>query len=284
MITAENLAYTYPGAAGPTLKGLDFTVPRGTIHGFLGPSGAGKSTTWKILLGMIRGFSGQVTVCGKGVEQWNHTLYGRIGAAFEVPSFYLKFSALDNLKFFSTLCGGARRDLKGLLALVGLEGEAKKPVGEFSKGMRIRLNLCRALAHDPELLFLDEPTSGLDPANTRNVVEILQKERENGKTIFLTTHNMQTAQLLCDRVAFLADGEIKLYDSPRALQLLYGRNFVAAEFREGTTLRTEEFPLEGLARNARFQELLAAGSVETLHTREASLDDIFIRTTGRSLS
>lgn len=284
MIEVKNLSYTWPGNPDPTLNGLDFSVPRGSVYGFLGPSGAGKSTTWKILLGMVKGFSGSVSVCGKPVEQWNHTLYNRIGAAFEVPSFYLKFTALDNLKFFAGLCGGPRRELKELLALTGLERDANKPVGDFSKGMRIRLNLCRALAHDPELLFLDEPTSGLDPANTRNVVEILRGEQKKGKTIFLTTHNMQTARDLCDTVAFLADGEIKQADAPRALSLRFGTELTAVEYREDGVLHKEEFPLKELSGNARFQQLLASGSVETIHTREASLDDIFIRVTGRSLT
>jgi fluoroquinolone transport system ATP-binding protein len=149
--------------------------------------------------------------------------------------------------------------------------------------MKTRLSLARAILHDPALLFLDEPTEGLDPALAAKVRRIIREERDRGKTVFLTTHDMITAEKLCDRVGFLLEGRLRLIDEPRKLALRYGRAEARVEYREGDTLGVADFPLESLAMNESFLDILKHPGLETIHTREAGLGDIFLRLTGKAL-
>jgi fluoroquinolone transport system ATP-binding protein len=151
----------------------------------------------------------------------------------------------------------------------------------LSKGMRVRLNLARALLHRPQLLFLDEPTAGLDPVTARSIRDLVARERQRGATVFLTTHDMETADTLCDRVAFVVDGRIVACDEPRVLKLSRGRRALRVEHRVNGDLRTETFPL-GMP-DARLTALLSSPDVETVHTTEASLADVFVDVTGRQL-
>ncbi|HEV2668736.1 MAG TPA: ABC transporter ATP-binding protein, partial [Blastocatellia bacterium] len=197
MITVENLSFNYPKTVEPALRGLSFGISRGEIFGFLGPSGAGKSTTQKILIGLLKDYQGQVSVLGKDLKDWRADYYERIGVSFEAPNHYLKLTALENLRYFAALYGDATQEPRGLIERVGLGADGDKPVSQFSKGMKNRLNVARALLHDPELLFLDEPTTGLDPVNARLIKELIEEQRSAGKTVFLTTHNMTVADELC---------------------------------------------------------------------------------------
>jgi fluoroquinolone transport system ATP-binding protein len=283
MITVENLSFTYPKTAVPALSGLSFGIARGEIFGFLGPSGAGKSTTQKILIGLLKDFQGRVSVLGKDLKDWRADYYERIGVSFEAPNHYLKLTALENLRYFAALYGAATREPRGLLERVGLGADGDKPVSQFSKGMKNRLNVARALLHDPELLFLDEPTTGLDPVNARLIKELIEEQRGGGKTIFLTTHNMTVADELCDRVGFIVDGEVTLIDAPRELKLRYGQRIVRVEYQTAGRMAQRDFPLETLGDDAKFIALLRGGKVQTIHTLEATLEDIFIEVTGRRL-
>lgn len=157
-------------------------------------------------------------------------------------------------------------------------------VSDFSKGMKMRLNFCRAFLNNPKVVFLDEPTSGLDPVNSKKVKDYILKMKEQGKTIFLTTHNMNIAEELCDKVAFIVKGEIPIIDSPRELKIRYGNKRLIAEYKQGGALISKEFSLEGIGENKEFLDILKNKPLETLHTQEATLEDIFIKVTGRSLS
>jgi fluoroquinolone transport system ATP-binding protein len=150
--------------------------------------------------------------------------------------------------------------------------------------MKNRLNLARALLHDPELLFLDEPTSGLDPVTARRIKQLIRAQQQVGKTIFLTTHDMTVAEELCDRVAFIMDGRIALIDTPRTLKLRYGAPTVRVEYQAARESASQEFALAGLGENAGFLGLLRGARVQTIHTQEATLEQIFIQVTGRSLA
>lgn len=284
MIDVEQLSFTYAGRGEPALRDLSFRVEPGEILGFLGPSGAGKSTTQKILIGLLKEYRGVVSVFGRNLKSWGADYYERVGVSFEFPNHYLKLSALENLQYFRSLYAGATEEPLRLLELVGLAEDAHVRVAQFSKGMRSRLNLARALLHKPQLLFLDEPTSGLDPVNARRVKELIQRKKAEGTTIFLTTHNMTVADELCDRVAFIVDGAIQLIDAPRALKLQYGRRTVQVEYGCNGHLRQQVYPLEGLANNAAFLELLQHEAVQTIHTQETTLENIFIDVTGRNLA
>ncbi len=284
MIRIAGLRYAYPGADRPAVDGLSCIVEPGEIFGFLGPSGAGKSTTQKALIGLLKGWEGSVAVFGKDIRSAGRGYYERIGVSFEFPNLYGKLSARENLDFFSSLYKGKGRNSLELLEAVGLADDAGRRVSEFSKGMKMRLNVCRALVNDPELLFLDEPTSGQDPVSAKMVKDLIAAQKAAGKTVFLTTHNMALAQEICDRVAFIVDGKIRLIDSPRELMVRHGSRSVLVERRgPDGVLESRRFPLDGIGDDQAFLATLKSGSIERMHTEEASLEDIFIRVTGRSL-
>jgi len=283
VIDVEHLQFTYHGAKRPAVRGLNFKIRQGEIFGFLGPSGAGKSTTQKILIGLLDGYQGRVSVLERELSAWDASLYEKIGVAFEFPNHYLKLTALENLAYFRALYDHPTEEPETLLAWVGLEQDARTPVGEFSKGMKNRLNVARSLLHRPELLFMDEPTTGLDPVNARNIKDLILAQKKAGRTIFLTTHNMSVAEELCDRLAFIVDGEIKLIDEPTKLKIQYGQPMVRVEYTNGAERQSRQFPLTGLGDDPAFIQLLRNQTIETIHTQEASLEDIFIRVTGRGL-
>ena len=285
VIAVSELTYTYPKTTEPAVRGMDFTVAPGEIFGFLGPSGAGKSTTQKLLIGLLRGHGGRMLVWGRDPLDWGSDYYQRIGVSFELPNHYLKLTGAENLQFFASLYDGATQDPRTLLEAVGLADAADTRVGKYSKGMQMRLTFARALLNDPELIFLDEPTSGLDPVNARRVKDMVLDLKDRGRTVFLTTHDMATADELCDRVAFVVDGRIVALDAPTELKIARSRRLVRVEYRapEGT-LQTAEFPMDGLAEDADFHSVLRSHHVETVHSREASLDEVFVDVTGRSLA
>ena len=283
MLAVHNLQFTYQGGAAPAVRGVDFCIAEGEIFGFLGPSGAGKSTTQKILIKLLTEFAGEITVFDRDLRQWDSDYYEQVGVSFELPNHYQKLTALENLNLFRALYQRATEEPLKLLAMVGLEGDANTRVAHFSKGMQMRLNFVRAILHRPRLIFLDEPTSGLDPVNARTIKEMILTQKRGGATIFLTTHDMQVADELCDRVAFIVDGVIKVIDSPRTLKLRYGQPTVQVEYRRGEQSTQQTFPLAGLGCNEQFLTVIRDFPVETIHTQEATLEDIFIEVTGRSL-
>jgi fluoroquinolone transport system ATP-binding protein len=173
-----------------------------------------------------------------------------------------------------------------LLEKVGLQEDADKKVSDYSKGMKIRLNVARSFIHNPKVLFLDEPTSGLDPVNARKIKDLILDLRQQGTTVFVTTHNMNVADELCDRVAFITQGNISLIDTPSTLKKQYGKRNVQVEYLNGTqAIQQQEFPLDGLGNNSEFIGLLKSASrVETIHTQETTLENIFIEVTGQELS
>ncbi|MBN2349353.1 MAG: ABC transporter ATP-binding protein [Bacteroidales bacterium] len=282
MIRIENLIYSYPGSSNPTIKNISFQINKGEIFGFLGPSGAGKSTTQKILIGLLPGYSGNIEVLGEKLSSWKSQYYEHIGVGFELPNHYARLSALENLKFFASFYDKKTQDPIALLEMVDLKNDAKKRVEEYSKGMKMRLNFARALIHDPEILFFDEPTAGLDPMNARKMKDIILSLKRQGKTIFITTHNMHDADELCDRVAFITDGELKLVDAPKQLKLLNGVRKVRVEYTNGES-KTREFSLDKLGDNKDFLYIIKKYTLVSMHSEEASLEDIFIKTTGRAL-
>ena len=273
----------YRGEKNPAVNGISFSVKKGEIFGFLGPSGAGKSTTQKVLIRLLRDYSGSAVIAGKEISTLNGEYYNMIGVGFELPNHYPRLSAIENLRFFASFYGNKTLDPMELLRMTGLEEHAGMKTAAFSKGMKMRLNFVRALIHDPVLLFLDEPTSGLDPLNARKIKNIIRDLRNRGKTIFLTTHNMHDADELCDRVAFITRGRIAVTDTPKNLKLQHGTRKLRVEYGEGQPSVTE-FRLDGLAGNEEFLSLLRKELIRSMHSSEASLEDIFIKTTGESLT
>lgn len=281
MIDFDGVIFRYPGSrTKAVLDGLSFTVPDGSVYGLLGPSGSGKSTTQKILMGLLRGYDGTVRVLGAEPGAGGASFYERIGVSFELPALYGRLTALENLELFAALYRHVPLDPRAALALVDLGDAADQRVEVFSKGMKMRLNLCRALLNDPELLFLDEPTSGQDPARARTTRALIAGMRERGKTVFLTTHNMAEAAEICDRVGFLVDGRIALEGTPAELMRRFGRPRLEVTLGREGQLERREFAMNGLGVDADFRALLESGDIVTMHTLEATLDDIYIAVAG----
>lgn len=281
MITVENLTFSYQKQK-QTLHGLTFSVADGEIFGFLGPNGSGKSTTQKILTGILRGYGGSTCLFGEPLENQQKNFQEKIGVLFEFPYLYTNLSAIDNLNYFASFYPSERRrDVNELLTMLEFKKDfINKPVSSYSKGMRQRVSIARALLNSPELLFLDEPTSGLDPQGAVLFRNIIEEERKKGTTVFLTTHNMTDADLLCDRVAFIADGEIKAIDTPKKLKEKNSNHQVEIETlyqgkRRLTIIETPElkagipFP---------YDEIIS------IHSKEPTLEDMFIQYTGRGLA
>ncbi len=282
IIRVKDLQYTYPGAPAPTLHDLSFEVGEQEIVGFLGPSGAGKSTTQKILIGLLKGYQGSAEVMGKQVSDWGSEYYEEIGVSFELPNHHQKLTALENLQHFGSLYAGERMDPLEALALVDLKEDANKKVSDFSKGMKIRLNVARSLLHKPKLLFLDEPTSGLDPVNAQRVKQLVLDLREKGVTVVITTHDMNVADQLCDRVAFITSGRLREIDAPAVLKARHGRRVLRVDYGEGG-VSSQEFEVDGLAQDEAFLELIGAQHIERMHTQETTLEQVFIDVTGEEL-
>jgi len=280
LILVKNLTFTYSGAPSPVLKNLHLDIRPGEIFGLLGPSGCGKSTTQKILMGLLKGFSGSADVFSQPIANISRNFYQNIGVCFELPALYLRLSAKENLKLFASLYKKPTLAPEQVLEMVGLRDVANQRVVDFSKGMKMRLNLCRALIHDPDLLFLDEPTTGQDPARARITHELLLRLKSEGKTIFLTTHNMVEADQICDRVGFLYNGEIPVVGEPQALKLQYGSHEVELISKGKNSLITKRFPMENLNKNQKFLAMLGQKNLRSIHTREATLEEVFIRVTG----
>jgi fluoroquinolone transport system ATP-binding protein len=276
MIRVDNLRFAYPGSSTPTLEGLGFEVRPGEVYGLLGPSGAGKSTTQRILMGLEPRFGGAVELFGQPIAAIGQQLYERIGVSFELPAVYLRLTALENLRLFAALYDRPTRDPREVLGWVDLLDGADQRVDQFSKGMKLRLNLARALLHDPELLFLDEPTSGQDPTRARATRELIGRLRAEGRTVFLTTHKMSEAAEICDRVGFLSQGAIPVTGTPGELMRRYGRRLLDVAIAGESGIEHREFPMDGLADGPAFLDLLRSGRIVSLHTLEATLEDVFI--------
>ncbi|UQZ32817.1 bacitracin ABC transporter ATP-binding protein [Paenibacillus sp. PK3_47] len=262
------------------VRQLSFQVKRGEVFGLLGPSGSGKTTTIKILTGELTPTDGEVKVLG--LEQANFgtaDFKSRIGILSDNSSLYERLSVYDNLKLFCKLYDVPLNRIAEILAEVNLQDEGPKTVSKLSKGMKQRVLLAKALIHTPELVFLDEPTSALDPANMEHIHRGLQRLNEAGTTIFLTTHNMEEAAALCDRVAFLHNGELQELDSPAALRFKYSTHAFHVETHAG-----ERLVIANESGNAgQISALVAGGQVKSMHTDDPTLGQIFLKVTGKEL-
>ncbi len=285
MIRVEGLTFTYEGASAPAIRDLSFEVGEGEVFGFLGPSGAGKSTTQNVLIGLLRGWQGSIEVLGRPLAEWGGDYYRSIGVSFELPNHYLKLTARENLEYFRALYDGDAEPSEDVLALVGLEDDIDKPVGEYSKGMKNRLNFARSLLHRPRLWFLDEPTAGLDPVNAVRIRQLIRDRRDRGVTTLVTTHDMHTADEVCDRVAFIVDGKIAMIERPEALRRRFGTREVEVRWDgDGEVAAgTGRFPLDGLADDDAFLAALRQPGIAAVHSQEATLEQVFVRVTGRAL-
>jgi fluoroquinolone transport system ATP-binding protein len=285
MLSVSKLSFSY--TKKPFIENMNFDVDKGEIFGFLGPSGAGKSTLQKILTGLVTSYTGSVRLGGVECRKHDNTFYEKIGVDFEYSTLYEKLSARQNLEFFSSLYNKKPKNInelsiQELFAEIGLQHDSEKKVSEYSKGMKSRLNFLKALLHDPEIIFLDEPTSGLDPSNSRLMKDMILRQKEKGKTIFLTTHNMADATELCDRVAFIVNGEIKALDSPHNLIMQKGAAKVSYSYVDEEEKHSECLLVE-ISEDVMLTKLIQTNRLRSIHSSEPNLNDIFIDVTGRAL-
>ena len=298
-IVVKNLVKQYGEVLA--LKGISFQVYPGEVFGYLGPNGAGKTTTIRLLAGLSHPTRGNCTVLGQNTTA-NPTLYNHLGVAFEESNLYERLSGVENLRFFASLHGIRRSRVQELLREYGLEKAAKRPVATYSKGMKRRLLICRALLHDPEVLIMDEPTSGLDPTSAEVIHGAIDTYRKQGKTVFLSTHDMSEAEVLCDRVAFINQGEIAALDRPGALKRQYGQSTLIIQLKPyepglemlGGAIPTApisvedelamvRLPLDEPGLGAQLDLLREYGEILTIHSQEASLGQVFRKVTGTGL-
>lgn len=264
----------------PVLKDLNAVLQKGEILGFLGPSGAGKTTTIKILTGQLKPTSGNAYVLGIHVKNIDETIYEQIGIVTDQSGVYERMTVFENLKYFARILKADSARIDELLQRVGLLEHKKKPAGKLSKGQMQRLVLARAVLHKPKVLFLDEPTSGLDPSTALDIHRLLVEMKQEGMSVFLTTHNMEEATKLCDHVALLNDGQIVEYGTPQELCLRYNqknRYRILLESGEELTLEQSEETIRKMS------ALLQQNKVAALHSCEPTLEHVFLTVTGRNL-
>lgn len=262
------------------LDEVNLKIKEGEIFGLLGPSGAGKTTLIKILTGQLKPDRGEGMIFGKSCSRLDREDYKMIGMVLDNSGLYDRLSCYDNMLLPARIYGVDKNRIEELLKRVGLEDAAKKAVEKLSKGMRQRLVLARAMLHSPKLLFLDEPTSGLDPAVTQTIHGLLQELKQEGKTIFLTTHNMDEAYRLCDHVALLNDGRIVEYGVPEELCRKYNtQNIITILCKDKSMVK-----LKNTRENAdKIMGYFQDECVESIHSSEPNLETVFVELTGRRL-
>jgi len=278
-IEVENLSRTFNDLKA--VDSISFSVQAGEVFGFLGHNGAGKTTTIRMLSGQLLPSSGRGQVAGCDVVSEQKRLKPLIGVVSEHQNLYERMSGRENLEFAARLYGQTDQRVNEALEQVGLVERAKDKVRNYSNGMKQRLVIARALLHRPKIVFLDEPTRGLDPVVGREIRRLIVDLSNEGVTVFLTTHYMEEADQLCARVAFLSEGRIVALDTPSHLKIKHGKNQVNVTFDNGNNLNIS---LDDQDAGQQLQTLISEGHVRSLHSAEATLEEVFIRIAGRGLT
>jgi ABC-2 type transport system ATP-binding protein len=262
------------------VDGISFAVAEGEVFGLLGHNGAGKTTTIRVLTGRARPTEGDATVLGHDVVRSRQAIRPLINLVFEDQNLYERMSGRDNLRLFATLYGAPLTRADELLDLVGLREAGRRAVKTYSTGMKQRLLVARALVNRPRVLFLDEPTRGLDPTSAREIRAIVARLARESVSIVLTTHYMEEADELCDRVAFLSQGRIVALDTPRELKLKHGQRTAKVLLRDRTEVTVR---LDDPADAKRLEGWMRGGEVAAMHSEEGTLEDVFVALAGRPL-
>lgn len=278
-IVTENLSKKYGDFEA--VKSISFSIKKGTIFGLLGPNGAGKSTTIKLLTCQFPPTSGTAYIGGLNTVLDAVEIKKKIGVVFESQNLYEELSVYENLNFFRQLYNSPKERINEVLKIVGMERYQKNKVKTFSKGMKQKIMISRALLNDPEVLFLDEPGSGLDPRSAREIRQMILGLKEQGKTILITTHNMEEADFLCDYLAIIHKGSIIAMDTPGNLKKKYGKDVLMIKTVKGDIY---ESPLNTKASSDIFEKLSENNQISLVHSKEATIEDVFIKLTGEKLT
>lgn len=274
VIKADNLDKSF--GSFKSISSLTFEVNKGEILGFLGPSGSGKTTTINILTGQLTPDQGQSSILAKSSTNLNEEDLANIGLITENSGYYEKLSLYDNLLFFAKLYDVPQGDLDDLMKRVGLYDRRKTLAEKLSTGMKQRMLLVRAIINKPQVLFLDEPTSGLDPSTSQSIHELIKELQAEGTTIFLTTHDMHEATILCDKIVLLNKGQIVEAGTPSDLIQKYNTDKrVKITYQSG---KEDYLSFSELGQVSQTDDIL------TIHSCEPTLEDIFIQLTGGKLN
>lgn len=262
------------------LNGIGFEIPDGQIFGLLGPSGAGKTTLIKILTDQLDFDSGEVRILDKNVDELTGKDSEKIGIMMDQFGVYERLSCADNLKIYADIYRLPHARISEILQYVGLADAQKKAASNLSKGMEARLRLARVFMHSPKIIFLDEPTSGLDPKSMKAIHKLILEKKQEGCTIFLTTHNMEEAAKLCDTVALLNEGRIVEIGRPSDICLKYNhKKKIIVHLTTG-----EDVELSHCSDSAEMiAEWMKKDMIEAIHSSEPNLETVFLDLTGREL-
>ncbi len=271
-IEVRNLSHSF--GVKKVLDNISFQAEKGAVTGLLGPSGAGKTTLVNLLTGQLKPDTGEIRIGGR------ETGGGRPGIMMDSFGLYERLSVYENLKIYARIYRVPERRIDELLKKAELSGVGKTIVGRLSKGMRSRVNFCRALLKETDILFLDEPTSGLDPATTEKIHGMMLEEKSGGTTIFLTTHNMHEAERLCDKVILLNEGKIVEDGVPKEICRKYNsENKIEVVLKNGEVHRIRN---AGESAGA-MGKWLSGGEIVSIHSSEPDLEQVFLSITGRRL-
>ena len=309
IVEANHLVKQYPGSDQPAVRGVSFAIQRGEIFGFLGPNGAGKTTTISMLSCLLKPSGGSATVAGFDLSRQSNDIKRRIGLVPQDLALYPTLSAKDNLLFFGRIYGLKGTQLKqrvdDALKMVGLYDRRNETVEKYSGGMKRRVNIAAGLLHQPEILFLDEPTVGVDPQSRNFIFDNVEELNRHGVTVLYTTHYMEEAERLCNRVAIIDQGKIVALDTPRALQDTLGGGLIVAGLPDGVpdTLEDDMRALPGVRGADRFDHQIKVKAINTQQTLpdvinvfnrldinirsleilEPNLESVFLELTGKRL-
>ena len=264
------------------LNNISLSVEEGEIFGLLGPSGAGKTTLIKMLIGLLSATSGNIAILGKELDKKIDESFPSFGMVLDNDGLYDRLNCYDNLELYARIYSISNRKkvINDLLEKVGLTESSKKSVSNLSKGMRQRLSFARAILHSPKIVFLDEPTSGLDPATTLQIHSMMKMLKESGTTIFLTTHNMNEAQKMCDHLALLNEGNIVEEGTPEDICLHHRKKCeVNIEMTNGEKYMVDSHDLLTVLQTV----LDTNNKIRSIHSNEPNLEEVFIELTGRDL-
>ena len=273
IISISNLSKSFHHKVA--LDQVTLAISEGEVFGFLGPSGAGKTTTINILTGQMKPDNGTAMIFGKDCQHIQPGDLRQIGIMSDSVGFYEKMTVMDNLTFFAKFHGVELAEVEQLLKKLDLYDARNSKAEKLSTGMKQRLLLIRAMLHHPKILFLDEPTSGLDPSLSRKVHEMLMGLKEEGTTIFLTTHDMEEATKLCDRIALLHKGKLVEYGRPQEI--------IQKHSQEEMVELTYDNGRKRIVAKSELSEYLSQ-HVTSIHTLTTSLEDIFIKLTGEQFN
>ena len=261
---------------------LSLTVNEGELFGFLGPNGAGKTTTIKVLIGSLRPSSGNIRVAGFQIPAEFDSVKQQFGYVPDTENHIEEFTGRENLELFARLYDLPLSTVDESLALLELSEAADVVVSAYSKGMRRKLLIAREIMHRPKILYFDEPTANLDAHSTELVRELLRELASQGTTIFLTTHNMEEVEQICDRVAILCRGELVDCDTPTNFVTRHAVRIVKAQFeQEGNVIR-ESLDLDLDDQRERLAEIIRNEKCVRVHSQEFNFQDVFLKITGQA--